>query len=280
MDSRTQSKFDEAFFRDLPSPLSQDEQIDLAKSFLEGGDEEAGKELIRTNLRYVVSVASDYNRSDVDYRDLVQAGNLGLQKALHRFDPERGIPFTKYAYHWIRAEIFKQLGFEQSSVKIKTRSGKNIVQNIKKSENELIEEGKEVNNENLAEKLDEDPEEVRKVRAGMNVFSLDKNISGMDEKTYLDQLESGDSHSPNEAEQKLISEDIQNIFDRFAKEEIEKNRERDVWNNRILDLDPEPLRVFAEKWDVTPTRISQIEGELESNFQDWVEGQTKESLLH
>jgi RNA polymerase sigma factor (sigma-70 family) len=267
------TSYEDVYYNELPAPLPKDKQQELAKQYVEQGDEEAGKELVRTNLRYVVRMASDYSRSDVNYNDLVQAGNLGLQKALDKFDPDVGCPFTAYAFYWIRNEMLAQIKHEETSFRISSNAGNHIYQNIRRAKRELAEEGFEVNAQNIAEKLDEDVEEVQRLISSLNTCSLDQNYTHeKDDSSFKESIEADQKTPFEQIEESRFQEEVDSIFARFKDECISSERELDILENRILTTkeEQETYLSISNRWDVSQARIYQVADRLEDTLKEWI----------
>lgn len=174
--------------------LSKDEEIELAKK-IEEGDYKARKELASNNLRLVVNKAKEYRGFGVPFLDLIQYGNLGLMKAVDKFDYQKGYKFSTYATPWIKKEIFE--GMDESShsisipkhLQIKIRKAKEF------QEKYYNEHGEFPNGEYVREALDFDDsiwERVIKALEVTGVDSLDKPIKEGNEKTFAKLTESDD----------------------------------------------------------------------------------------
>lgn len=281
----SKSVSDNPYFNDLPEPLPKDEQKDLARKFLNEDDKKAGKKLIRTNLRYVIKLALDYNRTDVDFNDLVQSGNLGLQKALQRFDPERGVDFTSYAFYWIRNEILNQIRMEETQMKISSTRGKKVYQNIRTAKEELEKYDLPVTDETIAQNLGQDVEQVQRVRSALNIFSANQKKGGnaqndgTEQRTILSSIES-DFDSPYELVQKKDTfERINDLLDEFKEEKLKDDRDLDIWNSRTLSEDPDTLQEISERWEVSQVRIYQLEDRIKDDLRDWIKSELDEDIL-
>ena len=141
--------------------LSREEEHELAKRWVETGDRDAGRRLVTSNLRLVVKLANEYRRGYQNLLDLVQEGNVGLLKAVDRFDPYRGIKLSTYAAWWIRAYILKYILANWRLVKLgTTQNQRKLFYNLNKQRRALEAAGVEPTSENLADALDVSTQEV------------------------------------------------------------------------------------------------------------------------
>lgn len=161
--------------------LSRDEEAALAKE-IKQGNEEALEKLARSNLRFVVTVARKYQNRGMTLKDLIGEGNVGLIRAIQKFDETKKVRFISYAVWWIRQAIFQALS-EQSRLYRIPLNRVSQIKETRRTENRLAQElGHEPTLEQLAEKLDLEPREVRKLRiVDKWPFSLDEPPPGHDD---------------------------------------------------------------------------------------------------
>lgn len=150
----------------IDKKLTDQQQKELIEQYCYNGDEKAKERLIEGNLRFVVSVAKQYNVSSVDFEDLVNEGNIGLQEAIERFNPEKGVKFISYAVWWVRRNIIMYLNEHSRSVKLPL----NRITHIFK-----VEEAKE----KLSQKYDREPT-VSEIK-GFMYENYDINENDVDE---------------------------------------------------------------------------------------------------
>jgi len=250
------------------APLSDEKQTELARRYKEEDDEQAGQLLLMTNLRLVIKLAMDYTRERDDLLELIQEGNVGISKALDRYDPSKNVKFTSYAQYWIRAKILDYLINRSRPIRLgSSRAGRKIFYNLNKAKRALKSKGIEPNPKNIAEYLDVDEEEV--VRVGIQMeevpMSLDEEISEDGGRTLGEIMESGED-SPEEvvAESELMDE-FREALREFG-EQLDDDRRRAIWYERTVAEDPKILRELGDDWDVSKERIRQIESELCSDF--------------
>ena len=173
--------------------LSRDEEIELFTKY-RNGDLEAKEEIIKRNLRLVVSVAKDYSKSSIPFIDLIQDGNLGLLKAVDKFDLDRGTKFSTCAVWWIRQSILRALAEKEKPIRIPSWI-LTITNKIRKYERQYyLENGKEPTNEEIANELEiklEDVEQLKKFE--YDYTSMNRRLNEEDETEFQDVIPSDDS---------------------------------------------------------------------------------------
>lgn len=177
--------------------LTEEQEVILAKKVREG-DEQAMEHLIKANLRFVVSVAKQYQNQGISLNDLINEGNIGLIKAATKFDETKGFKFISYAVWWIRQSILQALIEQPRIVRLpmnKATIYNKIVNAIQAFEQE---HQREPSNDELAEILEMKPDELATLRATLTFhFSIDTPIGDDDETTSLDLMQSKDDNQPD-----------------------------------------------------------------------------------
>jgi len=191
--------------------ITAEEEVILAKRIREG-DQMAHEKLVKANLRFVVSVAKQYQSTGMTLCDLINEGNLGLVKAASRFDETRGFKFISYAVWWIRQSIMQALA-EQSRIVRLPLNRVSVLNKISKSFSELEQKfQRDPSNEELAEVLDISPEEIASnlKNSGRHV-SMDAPFASSDENGLLDVLENDQIDTPDS---ELMQDSLRNEIQR------------------------------------------------------------------
>ena len=236
--------------------LSPDEETELAKRMAEG-DSYAKKRLSEANLRLVVSIAKKYVGRGMQFLDLIQEGNLGLLKAVEKFDYTKGFKFSTYATWWIRQAITRAIADQARTIRIPVHMVETISKVKKVSSQLLHETGHDPSAEEIAEKLNMPAERVREImRIAQDPVSLETPI-GEEEDSHLgDFIPDDDAPAPADAASlMLLKEQLNDVLSTLT------DREAKVLKLRfgLEDGRSRTLEEVGKEFDVTRERIRQIE---------------------
>src|SRR3984893_7643177 len=241
--------------------LSRDEERELAESFRTRDDLGAARELVLSHLRFVVHIARGYSGYGLPIGDLIQEGNVGLMKAVKRFDPTVNVRLVSFAVHWIRAEIHEYVLRNWRLVKVATtKSQRQLFFNLRKMKKNLAWVSAE-ETEAVARDLGVTTSEVTEMekRLAARDMSFDPTPESDEDEvyspaSYLPAADSDPAESVENAEWETDSSDrLQNALGRLD------DRSRDILQKRWMAEDKATLHELADKYGVSAERIRQIE---------------------
>ncbi len=238
--------------------LSASEEIELAKD-IDNSIPEAKEKFINANYRLVVSIAKKYRKENVDMLDLIQAGNIGLIKAVEKYDYKKGFKFSTYATWWIKQSITRYIDDCENTIRIPVHLHQRI-NFIKRKKQELSNElQREPSLDELAEVCDMEPDKVLEIlKRDKNVVSLDTPIKEDEDSSLVEFIPSDanlDDVVIHEVEQKNLREKIDELLTGLNDQEQKVLRMR----FGLDDDDPKTLEEIGKVFGVTRERIRQIE---------------------
>ena len=260
--------------------LSADEELLLAKDYLEKGKSEAAHKLVTSHLRLVAKIAMQYRGYGLPVADLISEGNLGLMKAVKKFDPERGCRLSTYAMWWIKASVTEYILRSWSLVKMGTMSAqKKLFFSLRKAKRKL----------NIIDAQTIDPEKTAKLAeqfsiSEADITNLDRRITARDlslnapvsnsEEDSMEFIDILEDHTPSP--EVLVARTQETEFrQKYLKDAMFQlsERERHIFTERRLKEDPITLEKLGEHYGISRERVRQLENRAYTKVQTIIHSQ-------
>ncbi len=245
--------------------LTPEEEHKLAVRYQEEDDREAAYHLVTSNLRLVVKIALEFQRTWMNnLLDLIQEGNIGLMQAVKKFDPYRGIRLSSYASFWIKAYILKFILDNWRLVKIgKTQAERKLFYNLYKEKERLHQLGYDPGPKLIAQRLNVKEEDVIKMdqRLGSWEVSLEKPIKDDSSSKSVRDLLPGPSKP---ADERLGDDQLRSLIQEKLGQfrDTLEGREREIFEERLMAQDPLTLKELGDRYGITKERTRQLEARL------------------
>ncbi len=247
--------------------LSREEEEQLIHKFQETGDLVYAKKLVMANLRLVVKIAMEYRNAYQNVMDLIQEGNIGLMKAVSKYNPEKGAKLSYYASWWIKSYILKFILDNFRLIKIGTTADqKKLFYNLMKEKEKLAAQGIEPSVKLLSENLGVSEKSVEEMDLRLSSYgaeqSLESPVPGQDESDFS-LIDGISADNPEIADELEHLQDL-HILEENLKDFVQdlKERDRDIFTKRLLSEVPPSLQSIADEYGVSRERIRQIEARL------------------
>ncbi len=253
--------------------LTREQEVQLGRRVQEEGDSEAAFILATANLRLVVKIAMEFQRTWMqNLMDLIQEGNIGLMHAVQKFDPYKNVKFSYYAAFWIKAYILKFIMDNWRLVKIGTTQGqRKLFFKLKKEKQKLVDQGFNPETRLLSDRLGVSEKEIR---------DMDQRLDGWD--LSLDEPLKDDSDTERG---EFFSSDFESAENQMAKKELEtllrekveqfkaqlNDRELDIFEKRVFTDTPYTLQDIGDKYDISRERVRQLEKNIVKKMKGFLE---------
>ncbi len=245
--------------------LKPDEEFDLARRVQKTGDSDAAFRLVSSHLRLVVKIAMDFQRRWMqNVLDLIQEGNVGLMRAVNKFDPDKGIKFSYYAAFWIRAYILKFIMDNWRMVKIgTTQAQRKLFYNLNRERQKLIAEGFDPDAAVLAERLGVGEDQIVEMQQRLDASDMSLDATVGDDSGSATRMDFLPALGPG-IEESLAGMEIAKLLQSKIRDILPSLSEKEAYilEHRLLTDDPVTLREIGERYNVTRERVRQLEARL------------------
>jgi RNA polymerase primary sigma factor len=254
--------------------LTAQQEVEFGTKALRGNDE-ARKKMIRSNLRLVINIAKRYIHFGTPLLDLIEEGNLGLMKAVDKFNPKKGFRFSTYAAWWIRQGIIRAIGQQGKVIRLPVYMNE-MISKWKKTREQLTQKLKRVpEDEEIAKKMKIAKEKVEEINFWLSTktSSLEAPVGEDDDGSVMDLVQDESIAPPNaDVERFLNKERVENLMEKMSE------RERKVLDYRfgLIDGTTHTLAEVAKKLGLSRERIRQIEEEALKKLRSFIKQQEKE----
>jgi RNA polymerase sigma-32 factor len=251
--------------------LTPEEEKELALEYARTKDPKIAYRLVSANLRLVLKIAFEYRTFTTQILDLIQEGNMGLVQAVKHFDPLRGVRLSHYAQYWIRSYIIYYLLNNHRIVKLgTTQAQRKVFFNLRRERERLIQMGFDPTPKLIASNLSVSEETVTEMmnRMGSPDLYLEAPIDGEKERTLMGTLASPSNPEEEAATTEVLTK-IRQKIEEFGKS-LTDERDRYIWENRLLSDDPVTLQEIGEKFNISRERTRQLEERIKKRFKEFL----------
>jgi len=250
--------------------MDAQEEKEVAEHYKKNQDRASAEKLVLANLRLVAKIATEYRSAYYNVLDLIQEGNLGLMRAVQKFDPERGVRFTSYAVWWVRAFILKFILDNFRLVKVgTTQAQKKLFFNLMKEKEKVEKLGFVATSKLISERLDVKETEVIEMqnRLSAREMELDAPRPSFEGALNMDFIAIPDSSASEQVERQELKEILIKNLDSFTQKL--KPKEKEIFQKRLFAEVPKTLQEIADAYGITRERVRQIEERLIQKMREY-----------